>query len=198
MADMKALSLIQPYATLIMLGYKQYETRSWNTRHRGYLGIHASLGKPKWAREVAENNRYIREALERHGLTFDTLPRGALLGTCELVETLAIVGCGSAAGLKRLDYDTRHPQDNRPEFKVPAFGLSDVEVAAGDYADKRFAWKLEQVVEVPHPVACTGALGLWAIPDAAYSDVESQVYQHPGPARENSYWEMPPAKKARP
>ncbi|MCA8829410.1 ASCH domain-containing protein [Hymenobacter sp. BT728] len=186
---MKALSLLQPYATLIMLGYKQYETRSWNTRHRGYLGIHASLGKPEWARDVCENNKYIQEALQRHGLTFDTLPRGVLLGTCELVDTLAIVGCGSAAGLQRV---------GSGEYQVPAFGLSEMEVAAGDYADKRFAWKLEQIAAVAQPVPCTGALSLWRIPEEAYHDVEAQLYVGPGPARENSYWEMPPAKKPRP
>lgn len=38
---MKALTLIQPWATLIMLGEKQIETRSWNTKYRGKLAIHA-------------------------------------------------------------------------------------------------------------------------------------------------------------
>jgi hypothetical protein len=44
---MKAISLIQPYATLIMLGLKTNETRSWDTKYDGPLVIHASAGKPK-------------------------------------------------------------------------------------------------------------------------------------------------------
>ena len=32
---MKALSVVQPYASLIVLGFKRYETRSWGTGHRG-------------------------------------------------------------------------------------------------------------------------------------------------------------------
>ena len=40
---MKTLSLIQPWASLIALGEKRIETRSWGTRYRGPLAIHASL-----------------------------------------------------------------------------------------------------------------------------------------------------------
>ncbi len=39
---MKVLSLIEPYATLIM---KKVETRSWKTNYRGILYIHVSLTK---------------------------------------------------------------------------------------------------------------------------------------------------------
>jgi hypothetical protein len=38
---MKALTLIQPWATLVALGEKQIETRSWDTKYRGPLAIHA-------------------------------------------------------------------------------------------------------------------------------------------------------------
>lgn len=39
---MKVLSLTEPYATLILKGYKTIETRSWKTFYRGKLYIHAS------------------------------------------------------------------------------------------------------------------------------------------------------------
>ena len=39
---MKALSLTEPYATLIRKGIKTIETRSWKTSYRGKLYIHAS------------------------------------------------------------------------------------------------------------------------------------------------------------
>jgi hypothetical protein len=38
---MKALTVLQPYAQLIAVGAKQYETRSWATKHRGPTAIHA-------------------------------------------------------------------------------------------------------------------------------------------------------------
>ena len=39
---MKALSLRQPWANLIADGRKTIETRTWRTRYRGPLAIHAS------------------------------------------------------------------------------------------------------------------------------------------------------------
>ena len=41
---MKALPVTQPYATLVALGAKHIETRSWSTRYRGPLAIHAGKG----------------------------------------------------------------------------------------------------------------------------------------------------------
>lgn len=42
---MKALSIIEPWASLIKEGKKVIETRSWQTSYRGELYIHASLKK---------------------------------------------------------------------------------------------------------------------------------------------------------
>jgi activating signal cointegrator 1 len=38
----KAISLHQPWASLIARGYKKYETRSWPTSYRGPIAIHAA------------------------------------------------------------------------------------------------------------------------------------------------------------
>lgn len=46
---MKALTLWQPWATLIAIGAKRFETRSWQTSHRGPLAIHAAK-KRDWQR----------------------------------------------------------------------------------------------------------------------------------------------------
>lgn len=43
---MKALSIRQPWAWLIVNGYKNIENRSWNTKYRGPVLIHASARKP--------------------------------------------------------------------------------------------------------------------------------------------------------
>ena len=43
---MKAISLWQPYASAIMLELKGFETRSWDTRVRGRIAIHAAKRKP--------------------------------------------------------------------------------------------------------------------------------------------------------
>jgi hypothetical protein len=43
---MKVLSLLQPWATLVMIGAKQFECRTWKTAHRGPMVIHASAKRP--------------------------------------------------------------------------------------------------------------------------------------------------------
>ena len=47
MLDMKAISIIEPWATLIKEKKKFIETRSWQTSYRGELYIHASSKKVK-------------------------------------------------------------------------------------------------------------------------------------------------------
>lgn len=42
---MKVLSIKEPYASLIMMNIKKIETRSFKTKYRGELYIHASLSK---------------------------------------------------------------------------------------------------------------------------------------------------------
>ncbi|WP_229215634.1 ASCH domain-containing protein [Duganella sp. CY15W] len=43
---MKALSIRQPWAWLIVNGYKDIENRSWSTNVRGKVLVHASKGAP--------------------------------------------------------------------------------------------------------------------------------------------------------
>jgi len=44
---MKAITIKQPWASLIVNGYKKYEFRSWKTNYRGELYIHAGKGIDK-------------------------------------------------------------------------------------------------------------------------------------------------------
>ena len=70
---MKALSLTQPWATLVVTGAKRFETRSWTTTYRGPLLIHAAKKYPVFARRFALAERYL-------GRRRDDLPLGAIIG----------------------------------------------------------------------------------------------------------------------
>lgn len=146
-----------------MLGYKHNETRSWDTKHCGNLAIHASVGKPKWAREVAANDPHISAALEAHGLTFDTLPRGVVLATCTLMGTLLIAGP-----------DT-YLKDKAPHMFCHPERLTPMELAAGDYTPGRFAWRLENIEALVNPIACKGALSLWQLPYPVFNEMMSAL-----------------------
>lgn len=54
---MKALTLTQPWATLVASGHKTVETRSWRTSYRGPLVIHAAKRFPRYARDFATEER---------------------------------------------------------------------------------------------------------------------------------------------
>lgn len=75
---MKALTITQPWASLIALGYKRVETRSWTTKHRGPLAIHASAGWTKADRTFAE------ELVAEGVLPTLDVPRGAVIALAEL------------------------------------------------------------------------------------------------------------------
>ena len=46
---MKVITIKQPWATLIAEGYKEYEFRTWKTKYRGDILIHAGKGIDKKA-----------------------------------------------------------------------------------------------------------------------------------------------------
>ena len=48
---MKVITIKQPFATLIAVGLKEYEFRTWKTKFRGDILIHAGKGIDKKAME---------------------------------------------------------------------------------------------------------------------------------------------------
>lgn len=70
---MHAITLRQPYASLVASGVKQIETRSWSTRHRGPLAIHAAL----CTMDVEAALKCFRRS---------NLPRGRIVCIVELVD----------------------------------------------------------------------------------------------------------------
>lgn len=71
---MKVLTIKQPWATLIMQGDKRFEFRSWKTKYRGELSIHAGKGIDKEAMKRLE--KYIPK----------DMPLGKILGKVNLVD----------------------------------------------------------------------------------------------------------------
>lgn len=71
---MKVLTIKQPWATLIMQGDKRFEFRSWQTKYRGDLLIHAGKGIDK-------------EAMKRLAKYLPAeIPLGKILGKVTLVD----------------------------------------------------------------------------------------------------------------
>lgn len=89
---MKALTIIQPWATLIASGHKMNETRSWKTNYRGEVLIHAGKNPKDYTSGVYiddPDGPYFHEA----GITpnnFEELPRGSIIGKATLVNCIHI------------------------------------------------------------------------------------------------------------
>lgn len=73
---MKVLTIKQPWATLIMQGDKRFEFRSWQTKYRGDLLIHAGKGFDKNA--MKRLAKYLP----------DEIPLGKILGKVTLVDCI--------------------------------------------------------------------------------------------------------------
>lgn len=75
---MQAITIRQPWAWAIVQGAKDIENRSWNTRFRGTLAIHAGKGYDGfdgWPRGV--------DRCDRENLAF-----GAIIGVADIVDVV--------------------------------------------------------------------------------------------------------------
>ena len=131
---MKTISLLQPWASLVMMGAKTIETRSWQTAYRGSLLIHASMGKRGGilCRQPPFDNYISR---------FDDLPFGAIIGSVTLKDIVPV---------EQLHFAPDKLADLTLEEK-----------AFGDYTSGRYAWILTDPVPLESPIPIKGSLGLW-------------------------------------
>ena len=111
-----ALGIRQPWAELILRGIKTVEVRSTDTKQRGTIYVYAS-------KQLA-GNPFAEEAIRRHGLDVELLPKGVLVGTVDL----------SASNPADADDTTA--------ACVPA-----------EYLEGRFAWRLENPTRLSEPVS---------------------------------------------
>lgn len=134
----KTLSLTQPFASLVALGEKRIETRSWSTTHRGILAIHAAKAIPRHERELCYTPPFV-SVLRRHDLRVSQLPRGAIVAVAVLRHILPTGQAG------------RFWVDDLPEQ----------ERAFGNYTAGRYGWFLYTIRALREPIPARGKLGLW-------------------------------------
>jgi hypothetical protein len=139
----KVLSMIQPWATLLVHGETLYETRSWKTRYRGPLAIHASQ---KVDKQVCKHE-LIRSLLAKNGYTEQTLPTGFILATSELTNCYQVIEANNMSAI--LDCGQAVTGD---DFLL------------GDYSAGYFAWEIVSFRLLKPYIPAKGKLGLWEYP----------------------------------
>lgn len=135
---MKAISLWQLWATLVAIDAKRFETRSWKTNYRGLLAIHAAKKFELVQKEYCLQDPFFA-VLKANGLSVDNLPLGGIVAVVKVVD------------IQRTEEVRKLINPNEKAF--------------GNYADGRFAWKLELVRYLEKPIPMNGSQGLFEVAD---------------------------------
>ena len=150
-----ALTLTDPWGTLVALGAKRYETRSWKTRYRGPLAIHISgtlTEEGIWMCEEQE----VAEVLEKAG--YSPTSNRRVSWELPLKQVIAVVW------LEEI-------HEIRGNFAVNAR-----ERNFGNYRPGRFAWEFGPVYRLHQPILARGnrLIWKWTPPDAFWDEIQSQ------------------------
>ena len=133
--NMNCISIYQPWATLVVIGTKKIETRTWKTKQRGRIAIHASQTFPANAKGLC-NVEPFQSALAAAGFpNWEQLPTGAIIGSVVLEDC------------KRSE-----------EMQV-----SGPEADFGDFRPGRWCWLLSRPIILPVPVPERGRLGVYEV-----------------------------------
>lgn len=135
----KALTISQPFAHLIASGRKWTENRKWWSGYQGWLAIHAGKGTQYMTREQAKRGGY---------------HVGAIVAVARMVACV-----NYHAACAHIDY---HDEITTRE----SGGLDRLALSAltrHEYAEGPFCLVLRDVIALPEPVPCSGALGFWTI-----------------------------------
>lgn len=174
---MKAITLSQPWASLVALGVKTIETRSWGTTYRGPLAIHAG----KHCEAGVAGDYYVdddtprgcsKQYLLRGPIPWPyRLPLGAIVATCDLVDVVPMSSYGDP-GSSSLVVDAPHEGHlahqhgglwligpNSLTRGVP-MRVED-QRSYGDFRVGWFAWLLANVEPLPLPIPASGHPVLW-------------------------------------
>lgn len=173
---MKGLTIRQPYAQLLAIGAKRYETRPMPTKYRGPVAIHAGVTLKTMKALNCFNIDYTNkhalliqngthfwpqcvQAFHERGYSmdmyrerYDFFPTGAIIAYAD------IVGCYPVEDIKN---------------------LTDRERLFGDWSEGRYAWEIAHVVMLSEPLPYKGQLGLWNVPSGVIKAmVEMQEAAH--------------------
>ncbi len=166
---MRALTLYQPWATLVAIEAKWIETRSWATSYRGPLAIHAgkttaALHAPIWeacAERVARGERSVYPP---------GFVNGAVIATCTLADCVPIIATSSPLEPRSFIQAVEDHlwlgelcDAELAQGSLPAYAMRQVhdQRPYGDFTPGRFAWLLSDIELLLEPVPARGAQGLW-------------------------------------
>jgi len=140
----KAITVWQPWATLIAEGVKEYETRSWEPSSAGVqigdvFGIHAAKRAT-----VHEEMYNVMIRVHFSPRPIEELPFGAMVAIVRLI----------------------HVVPTKDKRLLASAGVDPRELSVGDWSDDRFAWRLEVLRRLHRPIPIEGKQRFWDWMDA--------------------------------
>lgn len=193
---MKAITIHQPWATLISERIKVFETRSWPIPESvikacGWrIAIHAAKTKKSlwlgpngtatrldgklWPAFYAEKNiPWGYPATLPRWTQFDELlrilPRGAIIATCTISQCFKVNHRDPVGCQSRGNvwFNLYDVVSDRIKFME----ISELEDSLGDFSPGRYLWRIDDVKPLRYPIPCRGYQRFWTVP----KDVEKLV-----------------------
>lgn len=169
----RALTVCQPWAWAIVAGFKSVENRTWDTKFRGTLAIHASSSK----RHLTYDAESILIDAGDH--VFDAIndPRFTPENPCwypsAIIGTVDVIGC----------VDVPDPSGFNRAVEAAGHGdwLRDKchSVPPAYWAEGTKCWLLANPVQFTVPVASKGALNIWHLSADQQAAIAKELARKP-------------------
>lgn len=152
---MKALTLHQPHATLMALGKKPWETRSWKAP-ASLIGQRLAIHAGKTIDPVAMADDRFTQALPRVGSDVGVLPQGGI------VAVVLLVKCRETTDGDRKRSREQWMARSRPEH-------------FGDFSAGRWVWETKLLLRAHPHIVCRGWQRLWNVPESIAGVLEEAL-----------------------
>ncbi|MGV8828230.1 MAG: ASCH domain-containing protein [Breznakibacter sp.] len=142
---MKTITIKQPWASLICAGIKDIENRTWPTKYRGRVLVHAAASWFNFNKQLPDGFEYpieVQDAILNGMDDPDYYPTGAIIGSVEIVDCVI-----------------NHPSIWAEKSKQAQFGKLVIQQEKPTYH-----WVLANPVRFPEPIPTKGRLGIWNYP----------------------------------
>lgn len=155
---MKALTISQPFASLIASGEKWLENRRWDTNYRGWLAIHAGKGRqyviPKRSTSPVHGQWHITQE------EFDRLPTGKIVALCWMADCVELDELREALALEK-------------PYKNLSFDQM-LRIDRHEHAEGPFCFVLSRIWKLPEPIEIRGKEKLWTVPESVRQQMREQ------------------------
>jgi len=169
---MKTITIKQPWASLIIepdldnpgFGIKPIENRTWPTKFRGRVLVHAAAKPWIWQKVLNYLTEPLKSLFAQYGFKgswLRNLPVGAIIGSVEIVDCVtnhSSIWAERAKGDPSYEYIHGEKEVIKPIYN----------------------WVLANPIKFPEPIPCKGKLSFWDYPNilAGPEEKDGELFCH--------------------